>query len=848
MNQLVSILLLVCLLPPAADAASLAEAKAAGRLSSAYLQQQVRNIRAETPKPRLAEFRAKVGPVLQKNCFQCHGEKRQKGKFRVDTLNPDLLHGEDVSWWLEVFDVLSNGEMPPEDEVKMAGSDRQAVVDWLSEELQVASEVRRHEKGHSSFRRMTRYEYTYSLQDLLGLQLDFGRDLPPETTSEDGFKNSSEMLQMSAKQFQHYRELGRKALQRATVNGERPVESHFAINLGETAKEELANKADAGKDNKKKRSKPSTVRTSAPHYLNRETGEPIANPRYNLRGRPNPSSDARPEIPPPTSFGLVLPGKGKATFNLGSELPDEGSLRVRVRVSRLATGDSPPRLRLYYGFQASNNSHATTEISKRDVQITESKFYEWKVPLDEINRNPFRGQRIAKVNSTESIVIANTNPKSSVFIDYIEVQSPAYDQWPPESHTRIFPDRSGGNEPDYARRVLSQFMVSAWRRDIAANELERKVDHYQKVRPGFERQEDALIEVLANVLASPNFLYLSQSAKPDQFELASRLSMFLWGSVPDVELLRLARNQQLDNSKQLELQVTRLLADPRARRFSRHYVRQWLGIDLLDYLEVDPKIYRQFNADVKQAMQDEPIAFFDEVLRRNESVIDFLHADYAMVNEALAGHYQTAKPVSGIKFQRVALDGFRRGGLLTQPGLLAMNSDGKDSHPLKRGIWLLEKILNDPPPPPPPSVPEIDLADPEIAKLTLKERMEDHRNDPACHSCHAQIDPWGIAFENFDAVGSWRDQIGKKPVDARATLFNREELNGIEGLKRHLLLNRQDQFARALVHKLAAYALGRPIAFSDHAELEKITAQLRQNGDGLATLITLLVTSDLFRN
>ena len=145
-------------------------------------------------------------------------------------------------------------------------------------------------------------------------------------------------------------------------------------------------------------------------------------------------------------------------------------------------------------------------------------------------------------------------------------------------------------------------------------------------------------------------------------------------------------------------------------------------------------------------------------------------------------------------------------------------------------------------------MPEIDLADPEIAKMTLKERMEDHRNDPACYSCHAQIDPWGIAFENFDAVGSWRDQIGKKPVDAKATLFNDEELNGIEGLKRYLLLHRQDQFARALTHKLAAYALGRPIAFSDRSELEKITAQLRQKGDGLATLITLLVTSDLFRN
>ena len=157
----------------------------------------------------------------------------------------------------------------------------------------------------------------------------------------------------------------------------------------------------------------------------------------------------------------------------------------------------------------------------------------------------------------------------------------------------------------------------------------------------------------------------------------------------------------------------------------------------------------------------------------------------------------------------------RRGGLLTQAGLLAMNSDGKDSHPLKRGIWLLENILHDPPPPPPPAVPEIDLTDPEILKLTLKERMEDHRNDPACMSCHARIDPWGVAFENFDTVGRWRTHIAGKPVDANSVLFNNQELNGMDGLKRFLLKRRQDQFARSMAHKLTSYALGRPLRFSD---------------------------------
>ena len=247
-------------------------------------------------------------------------------------------------------------------------------------------------------------------------------------------------------------------------------------------------------------------------------------------------------------------------------------------------------------------------------------------------------------------------------------------------------------------------------------------------------------------------------------------------------------------------------------------------------------------------MLEEPVAFFHEVLQNNHSVLDFIHADYTMANERLARHYGLSD-IYGNHIRRVQLGPrHRRGGLLTQAGLLAMNSDGKDSHPLKRGIWMLESLLNDPPPPPPPAVPEIDLADPEIAKLTLKQRIEDHRNHAACLSCHAKIDPWGIAFENFDAVGSWRTQIKGKPVDASSLLFNGQKLDGMDGLKRFLLENRQDQFVRAMVHKMTTYALGRPLTFGDRSNVDQITADLRKQGDGLATMVALIVTSELFRS
>ena len=176
-----------------------------------------------------------------------------------------------------------------------------------------------------------------------------------------------------------------------------------------------------------------------------------------------------------------------------------------------------------------------------------------------------------------------------------------------------------------------------------------------------------------------------------------------------------------------------------------------------------------------------------------------------------------------------------------------MNSDGKDSHPLKRGVWLLERILNDPPPPPPADVPEIDLADPKIAQMTLKQRIEDHRNHAACMSCHIKIDPWGIAFENFDALGGWRSEANGKPVEATSTLSNKQKINGVDGLKRYLLANRQDQFVGAVVHKMTTYALGRPLTFADHSSVQQIAADLRQRGDGLATLVELIVMSDLFQ-
>lgn len=809
---------------------------------------------AATPKADLDGFRKAVEPVLKRACVSCHGPDKQKGKFRVDTLDPDLLNGADVSWWLEVFGVIGNGEMPPEDaEVHLQDADRAVVVDWLSREIQQASRVARSAQGRSSFRRLTRYEYDYALRDLLGLDHSLVDRLPPETASEDGFKNSSELLQMSSMQFQTYREIGLKALRRAIVIGERPKPVKYLLPL-EKLFEQTA-KSQKAKVFRRDDKKYASHRRRA-HLLNRETGVgvPFSGGMY----RPLDEAAAA-QVRASSKVYMELPRNNEWKVGLDRFLPDEGTMRISIRAARSTEelkGDAS--LRLGFSAHTSNNANFSNVISERDVPVKapagKPEFIHFDIQLDDIQRNPFRKLETTFPRRDEFLHIRNVTLVDGLHVqfDHVEITAPFYAQWPPKTHTAIFFESGNReNETVYAREVLERFMGRAWRRPVGAPEVDRFVKLFGEYRPQFESFEGAMVEVLATVLAHPEFLYLAQrdagapKAAPtgiSEFELAGRLAVFLWSSIPDEPLLDLARRGKLREPKMLAAQVDRMLADPRAKRFTRHFIRQWLGLDGLnsvDHIRDDQ---------LRTAMAEEPIAFFEHVLQANGSVMDFIHSDYAVVNAKLAQLYRIPD-VHGLHFRKVALEAqHQRGGLMTGAAVLAMNSDGKDSHPLKRGVWMLERMLHDPPPPPPPNVPEVDLADPEIAKMTLKERIADHRDDPACYSCHARIDPWGIAFENYDAMGSFRTTIKGKPVDATSKLFNKQPLAGMDGLKEYLLAERQDQFARAMTHKLTAYALGRHLTFADHADVEELTTQFRSRKDRLRDLVHLLVQSRIFNS
>lgn len=865
----------------ATNSLTLDELRVEGARHSLLKHPPAHTVETEAPPPELDRFRQEIEPILQAHCIPCHGPAKAQASLRIDALDPNLLEGPDVDWWLEILAVLGNGEMPPPEESDLSGADRSRAMDWLSGEIRMASIARRATAGHSSFRRMTRYEYNYALQDLLGLPWEFARDLPPEAHSEDGFQNSSETLQMSVAQLETYRLLARQALVRATVSGPRPPVRYWGVAMEQAGRIEWKQQAaELAQAQEKFKDDPDQQRQALdrlrdqftkPHgktyFKDRTTGRtaPQTWQYYGAKYAIAPT-DVRPEVPGTFDHVAILPhGRNqKLVVDLGEQVPDDGILRVRVHASRTpADGDRVPSLQLEFGWQASNEGRALLRVSEEDLPVTalpdHPQIYQWEVPLGDIYpRNSVRNTSPlgAMPNPSEHLRLVNSSASpAEIQISYVEVAAPVYDQWPPESHARIFFDSPNRNdELVYAREVLTGFMSRAWRRDVSGEEIDQKVRLFGAMRASCDTLEEAMVEVLATVLSSPEFLYLVRGDSPADagpssgpprltaHELATRLSMFLWCSVPADRLLEVADSDQLRQPEVLADEVRRMLADARSGRFAQHFVRQWLDLQLLDFLKLDG------GADplLKEAMQREPVLLFAEMLRHDESVLNFIHADYTMADERLARHYGLPG-VTGNHFRRVSLDlNDRRGGLLTQAGLLAMNSSGEDSHPLKRGIWLLESLLNDPPPPPPPAVPEIDLADPEIAKLTLKERLEDHRNHEACRSCHAKIDPWGIAFENYDALGRWRDQIAGKPVDATSRLFNDESLNGMDGLKRFLLLNRQDQFVRAITHKLAVYALGRPLTFADRAGVEAIAAKVRQDGDGLATLVLHVATSELF--
>ena len=782
-------------------------------------------------------FERDVLPALEKNCLSCHGPEKQKGKVRLDTLSRDLATDSAAAeTWHDALNALQLGEMPPDDEPQPNDTELRAMTGWIQAELDRAIASKRSTGGRVVIRRLNRVEYQNTMSDLLGLDIDYAKNLPPDPLGPDGFQNNGASLGMSGMQLEQYLATARDALSRAIVFDPEPkVHTHAAT---ETVQ-------DKTKDN----------------YTNHL---------------------ARTGI-----FVARIP-----------EFPKMGEFELKIRArAKLPTPDSAfPRMKIDLGY-LTDTQRPRRELAQADVTSEETQEFVFRGRVDEFpqqsrTQSKYPGQLIwirnlyddgEEFNEARTREIPQKNkdnvknkkkkPKKekiwtadpnfpAVVIESIEFIAPIFVSWPPEHHRRILPMReSSEGELIYARRVLESFLARAFRRPVKDGEVKHLLQFFTKARPQFGTLEETLRETLAMALISPEFLYLvepdssNEKRRLDEFELASRLSYFMWSSMPDDRLFQLAKSGKLSEAKILGNEVERMLADSNARQFVEQFTGQWLDLAQVDRVAVNPEYYPDFDNALKPWMQAETRAFFTEILTNDLSALEFLDADFAMLNEPLAKHYGLPGPRSR-EFVRVDLPAdSRRGGLLTQASMLLGNSTGEDSHPIKRAVWIRERLLHDPPAPPPPNVPELDAENPNFAKLPVRAQLEAHRNDAACADCHRGIDPWGVAMEEFDAIGLFREEIRRKagknrfntvPVIARETLPDGTEVNGSEELKAFLLSERRDQFAHALVTKMLSYGLGRSLELTDEPQIREIAEEFAVQDYRLRTLIKLIVTSEAF--
>ena len=459
----------------------------------------------------------------------------------------------------------------------------------------------------------------------------------------------------------------------------------------------------------------------------------------------------------------------------------------------------------------------------------------------------------------------------------IELEAPYIQQWPTATHQEIFFDSANKeNKALYTKEVISAFAENAFRRPLDETELAFYMTFWEKIKDDFEQYEEGVVEVMVAILTSPNFLYLaeepvidtaeksefvtkfsrllglnnpdaeSQKAVPiSEFALANRLSYFLWNSAPDQTLLDLAEQGELTD--ELSAQVDRMLEDPKVWRFIRPFAFEWLRIDRHESMSLSIDTYPKFTRFVKADMSEETYQFIHHLLVEDKSILNMIDSDFAMLNQNLAEYYGIEN-VIGNNFRAVdILPEQHRGGLLSQGSFLTGHSNGVQANPVKRAIWFKEKILGTPPPPPPPNVPALDPDTPGFENLTLKQQLETHRDKESCRDCHAMIDPYGVAFENFDASGMYQTMYKDQPVDAVSVLPDGVKVSGVDDLKQYVITQKPQLFTMSLVKHLYSYSLGREVQFSDEAALQEMAESVKDNDYSMRSLVKSIVSHPTFK-
>ena len=760
------------------------------------------------------DFAAEIRPLLAKYCFDCHGAKKAKGDVNIERVTSPFAQ-DARTLWVHAHSQIRNGEMPPDDKPQPGEAERARLLAWLENAVERIDAAAPPNPGRPVLRRLTRFEYRNTIRDLTGLTFDFQFDPTtdfPADGADAGFDTNGAVLGMSPLHITQYLQAAERIVDRAIV-------------------------AD-GLDG------PRTWRWEAKDF----------------------------------------PG-GRATFtkpgSLTRELRIEQAGEYAIRTAMRCAEDNKKRAQLAVIADAKQEKFTFTRNGKESrnerkiqlpagrVQIGLAFLYEQKDGSNDAADGPMQGE---------------------IAVDFIELAGPlgvSADKLP-ESHQRIF----GGVRPvegksrrAAAEEVIAKFGARAFRRPLTADEVQKYARIFDTaesgtgvppvsgantgrtpVPPSFER---SMKPALVSLLVAPHFLYRVEADRAaraadgsyalDGYELASRLSYFLWSSMPDDELLAAAATGKLTDDAELLRQTRRMLADLRSAALAQNFATQWLAIRNVENFQPEKKRFGEFGSALRNAVMQEPVLLFQSVLADHASLLTLLDADYTFANEDLAKLYKFTLPPLPDEEQkkesnrrimrRVPLPpDAHRGGVMTTAAVLMASSHPTRTSLVKRGKWVLDNLLGTPPPPPAPNVAALPERAENGEKLTLRQQVELHRADPVCAACHKRMDPIGFALENFDAIGRWRDKDeSKQAIDAAATLPDGTKVNGPDELKK-LLLTRKDDFTRCLAEKLLTYALGRTPEPYDLRPVKRIVSATAADGYKLTTLVTEIVKSYPFHN
>jgi hypothetical protein len=736
-------------------------------------------VRADDVKDA-AVFRDELAPLLRTYCYDCHGPGSE---IELEKYQTAAEIKQDRGVWVRAIAQVRLGTMPPEDGDSLNAETRSQLLTLLDGLVNSVDCVNNPNAGKVALRRLNRAEYRNTVRDLTGVDYEASDGFPGDDVGY-GFDNIGDVLSMPPLLIEKY------------------------LDAAEVI-----------------------------------TGEAIYTPP--------PSRVFEVDKDPSKLIGASKYGSGSGRVTLSShgtvalecDVPFTATYTLTIAASGDQGGDEPVKMRVDSGrlrkvIEVPKETAEDFELSLRLVRGTR------RVEISFINdyyvpKKADRNLHLHHVNlrGVEKRAIITADAKL------------------PASHQKLIFVAPGGEvSPDQASaEILGRFASRAFRRPASSKEIERLVKLAAKVRAESGRFEEGIQVAIQAVLVSPHFLFKVETPKQvdaqgkmplvTQYELATRISYFLWSSMPDDELLLLAHRGQLREPARLLDKIARMLRDPRANRFVKNFAGQWLQLRNLDQVRPDARKFDVFNDEIRELMRRETLTFFAGVMRGNLPVTTLLDGQFTYLNEQLATFYGVAG-IKGPEFRRVSLEGTPRGGLLTQGSILTVTSDPTRTSPVKRGKWILENLLNTPPPPAPPNVPEL-----EKARLagTLRERMEQHRANPACAACHSMMDPLGFALENYDAVGLWRDREEGEEIDASGQLPDGTNFRGVGELRDMLVTERKDQFTRCLAEKLLIYAIGRGTEYYDKCAVDQIVLEAQQHDYKFAYLIAGIIKSDPFQ-